>query len=83
MASMVFDDLKAANFGVSLHHGDILLLERESVMTFFAAERKKILVTTDILCRSIDIARVGVVVNVNLPLNEEKTKIASWSRRKV
>lgn len=75
MASMVFDDLKAANFGVLLHNGDISLLERESVMRLFAAGRTKILVTTDILCRSIDIARVGVVVNFTLPLNQDKNKI--------
>lgn len=72
---MTYDSLKAADFDVSLHNGNISLVEREAVMTVFAEGKTKILVTTDILCRSIDIGRVCVVVNCTLPLNQDKNKI--------
>jgi len=65
------DELKFAlveqNFSVSLLHGDMIQKEREEIMIEFRTGKTRILITTDILSRGIDIQQVSLVINYDMP----------------
>jgi len=65
------DDLKynlmEKNFAVSLLHGDMIQKDREEIMTEFRTGKTRILITTDILSRGIDIQQVSLVINYDMP----------------
>jgi superfamily II DNA/RNA helicase len=65
------DELKYAliekNFAVSVLHGDMMQKEREEIMTEFRVGQTRILITTDILSRGIDIQQVSLVINYDMP----------------
>jgi len=55
------------NFAVSILHGDMVQKEREEIMTEFRSGKTRILITTDILSRGIDIQQVSLVINFDMP----------------
>jgi translation initiation factor 4A len=55
------------NFAVSILHGDMIQKEREDVMTVFRTGKTRILITTDILARGIDVQQVSLVINYDMP----------------
>jgi superfamily II DNA/RNA helicase len=65
------DELKHAlidkNFSVSILHGDMIQKEREDIMKEFRGGTTRILITTDILSRGIDIQQVSLVINYDMP----------------
>jgi len=65
------DELKYAlvdkSFAVSILHGDMLQKEREDIMKEFRTGTTRILITTDILSRGIDIQQVSLVINYDMP----------------
>lgn len=65
------DELKYAllekSFAVSVLHGDMLQKEREEIMKEFRIGQTRILITTDILARGIDIQQVSLVINYDMP----------------
>jgi translation initiation factor 4A len=65
------DELKYSlleqNFSVSLLHGDMIQKERDEIMTEFRTGKTRILITTDILSRGIDIQQVSLVINYDMP----------------
>jgi len=65
------DELKYAliekNFAVSVLHGDMIQKEREEIMSEFRVGQTRILITTDILSRGIDIQQVSLVINYDMP----------------
>jgi superfamily II DNA/RNA helicase len=65
------DELKHSllekNFAVSILHGDMVQKEREEIMTEFRSGKTRILITTDILSRGIDIQQVSLVINFDMP----------------
>lgn len=65
------DDLKYnlvdKNFAVSVLHGDMMQKEREDIMKEFRSGKTRILITTDILSRGIDIQQVSLVINYDMP----------------
>ncbi|KAL5961171.1 ATP-dependent RNA helicase FAL1 [Taenia solium] len=54
-------------FTATAAHGDLDQATRDRVMNEFRAGRSRILVTTDIWARGIDVQTVGLVVNYDLP----------------
>ena len=52
-------------------HGDLPQRERDSVMTSFRSGESRVLVTTDVWARGIDVAQVSLVVNYDLPPRRE------------
>ncbi|KAL5106015.1 ATP-dependent RNA helicase fal1 [Taenia crassiceps] len=54
-------------FTVTAAHGDLDQGTRDRVMNEFRAGRSRVLVTTDIWARGIDVQTVGLVVNYDLP----------------
>lgn len=65
------DELKVSllenNFSVSILHGDLVQKERDEIMNEFRTGKTRILITTDILSRGIDIQQVSLVINYDMP----------------
>ena len=52
--------------------GDMLQSQRAAVMSAFARGQHSILVTTDLASRGLDLSKVGLVVNFDLPKNADE-----------
>jgi translation initiation factor 4A len=65
------DKMKQADFTVSAMHGEMSQAERELIMKEFRSGSTRVLITTDLLARGIDVQQVSLVINYDLPLNRE------------
>jgi ATP-dependent RNA helicase len=65
------DQMTQANFAIVAMHGDMPQEERDSVMRKFRAGEFRVLVTTDVWARGIDVSQVSLVINYDLPNNRE------------
>jgi len=63
--------MKAREFTVSSTHGDIQQKEREVILSEFRTGSSRVLITTDLLARGIDVQQVSLVINYDLPKNNE------------
>jgi len=68
--------LTKENFVVSAIHGDMKSYERSCIMNQFRSGESRILITTDLLSRGIDIQQVSMVINFDIP-----SDIASYIHR--
>jgi len=58
-------------FTVSAMHGDMEQKQREVLMKEFRSGSSRVLITTDLLARGIDVQQVSLVINYDLPTNRE------------
>lgn len=65
------DKMKGANFTVVAMHGDMKQDERDSIMNDFRLGNSRVLISTDVWARGIDVQQVSLVVNYDLPLDRE------------
>lgn len=65
------DKLKEKEFTVSSMHGEMDQLQRDLIMREFRTGCTRILITTDLLSRGIDVQQVSVVINYDLPRKKE------------
>jgi ATP-dependent RNA helicase len=65
------DKMRKANFTVAAMHGDMPQNEREEIMQSFRSGENRVLITTDIWARGIDVQQVSLVINYDLPNNRE------------
>lgn len=63
--------MTAEGHKVSVLHGKLDSSERDRLMDDFKKGRSKVLITTNVLSRGIDIASVSMVVNYDLPVTKE------------
>lgn len=59
-------------FTVSAMHGDMPQAERDEIMRNFRDGNSRVLITTDLWARGIDVERVSLVINYDLPLSREQ-----------
>lgn len=59
------------DFTVSSMHGDMDQRERDIIMREFRSGSSRVLITTDLLARGIDVQQVSLVINYDLPTNRE------------
>merc|ERR1711916_257949 len=59
------------DFTVSSMHGDMEQRERDLIMQEFRTGSSRVLITTDLLARGIDVQQVSLVINFDLPTNRE------------
>merc|ERR1712126_557189 len=59
------------DFTVSAMHGDMDQKERDVIMREFRSGSSRVLTTTDLLARGIDVQQVSLVINYDLPTNRE------------
>ena len=64
-------DLRRKGFHVEEMHSDLEQREREEVMNAFKAGRVNVLVATDIVSRGIDITGIQLVINYDMPHDNE------------
>jgi len=67
----VTNEIKCRDFAVSCIHADLTQEERNSIMKSFRLGETRVLITTDIICRGIDVQGVSFVLNYDLPRNKE------------
>lgn len=60
------------NHSARLIHGDLSTEERCSIMTDFKSGAIRVLVSTDLLGRGIDVQQVSIVINYDIPNNKEQ-----------
>merc|ERR1711872_1090543 len=59
------------DFTVSAMHGDMDQKEWDIIMREFRSGSSRVLITTDLLARGIDVQQVSLVINYDLPTNRE------------
>ncbi|KAH9629219.1 hypothetical protein HF086_009609 [Spodoptera exigua] len=59
------------NFTVCSMHGDMPQRERDEIMKMFRSGQSRVLITTDVWARGIDVQQVSLVINYDLPNNRE------------
>ncbi|KAJ3337990.1 translation initiation factor eIF4A [Gonapodya sp. JEL0774] len=65
------DKMTAKQFTVSAMHGEMTQQDREVIMKEFRSGSSRVLITTDLLARGIDVQQVSLVINYDLPSNKE------------
>ena len=65
------DKMQANDFTVSCMHGEMEQKERDIIMREFRSGSSRVLITTDLLARGIDVQQVSLVINYDLPTNHE------------
>jgi len=65
------EQLHSRDFTVSALHGDMDQKERELIMKEFRSGSSRVLITTDLLARGIDVQQVSLVINYDLPKDRE------------
>jgi len=63
--------MKSRQFVVSSTHGDISQRDRDIILEEFRSGSSRVLITTDLLSRGIDVQQVSLVINYDLPGNLE------------
>lgn len=67
----VYDFLKTHNLPAGMYHGGLEQLDREKAVALFNNGTNKILVTTDLAARGLDITDVGNIIHYHLPASAE------------
>ncbi|KNC76435.1 ATP-dependent RNA helicase eIF4A [Sphaeroforma arctica JP610] len=65
------ESMSKRDFTVSAMHGEMEQSEREVIMREFRSGSSRVLITTDLLARGIDVQQVSLVINFDLPSNRE------------
>jgi translation initiation factor 4A len=65
------EQMRGRDFTVSAMHGEMEMKEREVIMREFRSGSSRVLITTDLLARGIDVQQVSLVINYDLPNNIE------------
>ncbi|KAK3429698.1 hypothetical protein EUGRSUZ_E01185 [Eucalyptus grandis] len=65
------EKMRDSNFTVSFMHGDMPQKERDAVMAGFRSGTTRLMITTDVWARGIDVEQVCLVVNYDLPNSRE------------
>ncbi|OWB64344.1 hypothetical protein B5S29_g5419 [[Candida] boidinii] len=65
------ENLRKANFTVVAMHGDMKQDERDKIMNEFRLGNSRVLISTDVWARGIDVQQVSLVINYDLPFDRE------------
>merc|ERR1712210_198839 len=65
------EKMTSREFTVSSMHGDMDQRERDMILSEFRSGSSRVLITTDLLARGIDVQQVSLVINYDLPTNRE------------
>lgn len=65
------EQMTRKDFTVSSLHGEMSQQERDGIMKAFRSGSSRVLITTDLLARGIDVQQVSVVINYDFPNEKE------------
>ena len=71
MVNNLQDKFKQNNFPVISIHSDMNIQERKQILNEFKNGKYRILITTDLLARGIDIQQVSLIINYDIPKDKE------------
>ncbi|GMG55126.1 unnamed protein product [Ambrosiozyma monospora] len=71
-ADKLYYKMKQEGHKVSVLHGDLQTQDRDRLIDDFREGRSKVLITTNVLARGIDIPSVSMVVNYDMPFDHNK-----------
>lgn len=67
----IYNNLLKDDFPVGCIHGDLTSQERKTIMEQFKSGHTRILLSTDLTARGIDIQQLSLVINYDLPRSKE------------
>ena len=70
-ADFLKDQLEENDYTVDCIHGDLTQKDRNDIMQSFRNGNSRILITTDIIARGIDVQTVSIVINYDIPRYRE------------
>lgn len=70
-AEQLADQMRKRGFDLDCIHGEMDVEERRRRMADFRLGKCRVLISTDLLARGIDIQQLSIVINYELPLNKE------------
>lgn len=70
-ANFLYKKMNSEGHKVSILHGDLVPEERDKLIDDYREGRTKVLITTNVLARGIDIASVTMVINFDLPTDRD------------
>jgi len=73
-ASWLVEKMQAEGHAVALLSGELSVEDRIKILDNFRDGNEKILITTNVMARGIDVEQVTIVVNYDLPVNADGTK---------
>ena len=65
------EEMRSKDFSVSATHGSLKETERREIIQNFREGKSRVLITTDLLARGIDVQHVSIVINYDLPKSLE------------
>merc|ERR1711912_115297 len=65
------EKMGARDFTISIMHAELEQKDRDVIMREFRSGSSRVLITTDLLARGIDVQQVSLVINYDLPTNRE------------
>lgn len=73
--------MTAEGHKVASLHGAKDAAERDAIIDGFREGKEKVLITTNVIARGIDILQVNMVVNYDIPLMNERERVRSEDAR--
>ncbi len=70
-AEWLADQMQRRGFDLDFIHGDMEVEERKRRMDSFRAGKVRVLISTDMLARGIDVQQISIVINYELPVQRE------------
>jgi translation initiation factor 4A len=65
------EEMTKRDFTVSCIHSDLTFIERQTILSDFRQGTTRVLISTDLLARGIDIQHISLVVNYDIPPQRE------------
>jgi translation initiation factor 4A len=70
-AEWLAEQMRSRGFDLDCIHGDMPISERKARMQEFRTGKCRVLISTDLLARGIDVQQISVVINFELPVQRE------------
>ena len=69
----VYNKITEMGFNCSRYHGDMDYKDKDEQYAKFLSGDNKVLISTDVMARGIDIVTIALVVNYDLPMTKDQT----------
>ena len=81
MVDVLREVFESDMFTVSFLHGDMDVSEREKAVRDFRDAKTKVLISTDVFSRGMDIPQVNLILNFDLPIYDSKPRVETYIHR--
>lgn len=81
MADTIKQEMEKDSFSISIIHGNLSPQERDSALLDFLHARTKILISTNVFSRGMDIPQVNLIINFDIPNFDSQEDIQTYIHR--